>query len=46
MPENATESGPSEKDYVKLPPRYASRDTGELNYTVTPGEQTHNLDLK
>jgi hypothetical protein len=34
------------KRYVKIPDNYANPDTSGLTYTVTPGSQTHDIELK
>jgi hypothetical protein len=35
-----------EARYVKIPEKYADQKSSGLNYTVTSGDQTHNIDLK
>jgi hypothetical protein len=50
-PPEAEKYGPpvaknAKERYVKIPDQYANPDTSDLTYTVTPGSQTINIELK
>jgi hypothetical protein len=46
MPEGVTEQPAGARGpYVRIPPRYGAPRATDLHCTVTPGEQTHNIDL-
>jgi hypothetical protein len=46
MPEGvAGQPADAKGEYVRIPQRYGVREATDLHYTVTAGEQTHDIDL-
>jgi hypothetical protein len=43
---DAPEAKPLEGTWIQLPGKYMKADTSDLTYTVKPGPQTYNIELK
>jgi hypothetical protein len=44
-PKQGAEDHPTKGHWVSIPSRYSNADTSDLKYTVTPGAQTHDVQL-
>jgi hypothetical protein len=43
--QSTAEDQPVKGEWVQIPPRYEDSNTSDLKYTVTPGPQTHDIEL-